>query len=339
MYTENKHIEILPQAIIWENSGLNSASKPFAGLSGHLSMTLERIYSYLQTRSKREKALEIKNRQLEQQNRLLAIQNREMADKKRELELSIKAKSELIARTSHQLRTPLNSIIGFSELMQDGITGAINDEQKDSLNEIMKGAQSMLRLVNDALDLSKMEAGKMALKPESLKIDAVISEVVRRVKPLADKKGHRLTVSIDDRIPPVRADEDRLSEVLLNLLSNAIKFTPTQGKITVEAFRDDDLCLVSVIDNGPGIREEEQDLIFEPFYHAEIDGDTKSEGTGLGLSIARRYVELSGGRIWVESEAGRGSKFCFSLPLAYECEDKRLMEAAISMARQSLKFR
>ncbi len=243
-----------------------------------------------------------------------------LQEKTRELEAASQAKSAFLASMSHELRTPLNAVIGFSELMLDGVPGEINDEQKDCLNDILSSGQQLLNLINEVLDLSKVEAGRMELKLENLNLVDVIDEVVSTVTPMLDGNKHKLAVSVGDGLPQVHADKSRLRQILLNLLGNAIKFTPPGGQLGIKVTREDDWCQVSVVDNGIGIKKEDQEQIFEVFTHAETLPEEKKEGTGLGLALTKQFVEAIGGRIWVESEYGKGSKFTFTLPLAREGE-------------------
>ena len=243
-----------------------------------------------------------------------------LQEKTRELEAASQAKSKFLASMSHELRTPLNAVIGFSELLLDGVPGEINDEQRDCLNDILSSGQQLLNLINDVLDLSKVEAGRMELKLENLKLVDVIDEVVSTVTPMLDENKHKLAVSVGEGLPQVHADKSRLRQILLNLLGNAIKFTPPGDKLGIEVTREDDWYQVSVVDNGIGIKKEDQEQVFEVFTQAETLPEEKKEGTGLGLALTKQFVEAIGGRIWVESEYGKGSKFTFTLPLAREGE-------------------
>ena len=215
---------------------------------------------------------------------------------------------------SHELRTPLNAVIGFSELLLDGIPGEINDEQRQCLDDILTSGQHLLSLIGDVLDISKLQAGKMELKLQDLDLADVIEEAVQTVRPMADEKRHRIEVRVEEDIPRAHADEARVRQILLNLLSNAMKFTPPGGLLAVDATHGDHDCLVSVTDNGIGIKPEQQDRIFEVFVRGETILDGTRRGSGLGLALARQLVELMGGRIWVESECGKGSRFSFTVP-------------------------
>jgi len=243
-----------------------------------------------------------------------------LQEKTRQLAAASQTKSEFLASISHELRTPLNAVIGFSELMLDGVPGEINDEQRDCLNDILSSGQQLLNLINDVLDLSKIEAGKMELKLENLNLADVINDVVQTVKPKLDENRHKIGVSVGEGLPQVHADKRRLRQILLNLLSNAIKFTPPGGKLGIKVTRNGDWCQVSVVDNGIGIKKEDQEWVFEVFAQVATLPKEKEGGTGLGLALTKQFVEAIGGRIWVESEYGKGSKFTFTLPLAREGE-------------------
>jgi len=240
----------------------------------------------------------------------------ELQQKTRAVEEASQLKSEFLANMSHELRTPLNAVIGFSELMMDEVPGKINDEQRECLGDILDSGQHLLNLINDVLDLSKVEAGKIELKLQDLNLAAVIADVVKTVEPMLDDSKHKLEVSVEEGLPQVRADKSRLKQIFLNLLSNAVKFTPPGGKLAIEASSAGDRCQVSVVDNGVGIKKEDRERIFEVFTRAETLPDEKEEGSGLGLALTRQLVEIIGGKIWVESEYGKGSRFTFTLPLA-----------------------
>ncbi len=247
----------------------------------------------------------------------------ELVRKTEELQRASQAKSEFLASMSHELRTPLNAIIGFSELILDGIPGDINDQQRDYLTDILESGEHLLNMINDVLDLSKLEAGKMQIKVESLDLSDIIHDVVQTVIPLIEENKHNIELSIEKGLPQVRADKVRLRQVLLNLLSNAIKFTPPGGQLRIEAGSADEWCQVSVIDNGIGISEEDQKRLFTPFVQAGALPGKEKEGTGLGLALTKQFIEACGGEIWLGSEPGKGSKFIFTLPLAREGEPYR----------------
>jgi len=261
----------------------------------------------------RQQALSRENKRLvdvlQQSNRLLSEANEH-------LQQATQAKSDFLAHMSHELRTPLNAIMGFSELLLDGGPGELKDEQKLCLNDILSSAKHLLYLINDVLDVSKVEARKLDLKQGKLNLSEVASDVVSTLKPLIDDRGHALTISVSQDLPEVFADKSRLMQVLFNLLSNAIKFTPAGGKIELTARVSDGMCEVAVADNGIGIKKEMQSWIFEPFTQIKDSRGGRKEGTGLGLTLAKRLVEMGGGEMWLESEYGKGSKFTFTVPLA-----------------------
>ncbi len=260
--------------------------------------------------------LNVQNEKLQSQAEKLITQQQELVEKRKAVEKASQLKSEFLANMSHELRTPLNAVIGFSDLMMDEVPGKINDEQRECLGDILGSGQHLLNLINDVLDLSKVEAGKIELKLQDLNLAAVIADVAKTVEPMLDDSKHKLEVSVEEGLPQVRADRSRLKQIFLNLLSNAIKFTPPGGKLAIEASSAGDLCQVSVVDNGIGIKKGDRERIFEVFTRAETLSDAKKEGSGLGLALTRHLVEIMGGRIWVESEYGKGSRFTFTLPLA-----------------------
>ncbi len=242
--------------------------------------------------------------------------NKLMAEANEELKKATQAKSEFLAHMSHDLRTPLNVIIGFSQLMLDKVTGRINKEQRQCLNDILTSSERLLGLINDVLDLSKIESGKMEPELTNVALSDVIESLRSAIMPILASKKQSLDVAVERGLPPVYADEAKITQVLLNLLSNSNKFTPEGGELKVETVRDGDWYQVSVIDNGIGIKKEDQERIFEPFCQLDNPLTEERSGTGLGLTIARQIVEKHGGRIWIESEYGKGSRFTFTLPLA-----------------------
>jgi len=260
--------------------------------------------------------LDAQNEELQSQAEELMAQRQELIEKTREVERATRLKSEFLANMSHELRTPLNVIIGFSQLMVDEVPGKINEEQRQCLNDILTSSQHLLNLINGVLDLSRIESGKVELKPENVALAEVIASLTRTMTPILVPRTQSLDVEIEEGLPPVYADEGKLAQVLLNLVDNASKFTPDGGMLKVRAVRQDDWCQVSVIDNGIGIKDEDQERIFEPFTRLEDPLIKDRGGTGLGLALVKQVVERYGGRIWVESEYGKGSCFTFTLPLA-----------------------
>ncbi len=242
--------------------------------------------------------------------------NRLLSEANEELRKATQAKSEFMAHMSHELRTPLNVIIGFSELMVDGIPGEINEEQKQCLNDILSSARHLLNLINDILDLSRIEAGKMELEFGNFSLPDLIESLRGMMVPIIAPRKQSLEVYVEEGLPLVNSDKPKVREVLLNLLSNATKFTPDGGKLRIEAVKENKRCRVGVIDTGIGIKKENYEKIFEPFTQLGSSLGGEKGGSGLGLTIARQIVEKHGERIWVESEYGKGSRFYFTLPLA-----------------------
>jgi two-component system, NtrC family, sensor kinase len=248
----------------------------------------------------------------------LALQNArlflEIEDKSRQLEAASQHKSEFLSNMSHELRTPLNAIIGFSEVLSERMFGELNEKQEEYLKDIHASGQHLLSLINDILDLSKIEAGRMELELTNFDLPAAIYNALALVRERAGRRGIDLQQAADEGLGQIRADERKIKQVLLNLLSNAIKFTPEGGRIEVRAVPVDDSIEVSVTDTGVGIAPEDQEAIFEEFRQVGTAAK-KVEGTGLGLTLSRKFIELHGGRIWVESQVGVGSTFRFTLPV------------------------
>jgi len=248
----------------------------------------------------------------------LAIQNarlfHEIEDKSRQLEAASRHKSEFLANMSHELRTPLNAVIGFSEVLLQRMFGELNDKQDEYLKDIYASGQHLLSLINDILDLSKIEAGRMELTLAPFHLPSVLENAVILVRERAGRHGIALELHLDPGLGELVGDERKVKQVLLNLLSNAVKFTPDGGRIDLKAFQGDGAVEISVSDTGIGIAPEDQAAIFEEFRQVGSD-ERKREGTGLGLTLAKKFVDLHGGRIRVESAAGRGSTFTFTLPV------------------------
>ena len=267
-------------------------------------------------RKRAEEELKETNERLDLQNEELRVQGQELLEKSKELEKANQAKSEFLAHMSHELRTPLNVIIGFAELMQGQVPGKVNTEQKQCLDDILGSSRYLLTLVNDILDLTKIESGKVELRLRKVSLPDLVESIKSEIMPVLAKKRQSLEVKLGRGLPRVNIDEAKVGQVLINLLGNSAKFTPESGTLRIEAAREDNCCRVSVIDNGIGVREGNQKSIFEPFYQVDRPLNNGLGGTGLGLTIARQIVEEHGGRIWVGSEYGKGSRFNFTLPLA-----------------------
>jgi len=276
-----------------------------SALADQAAIAIENAKLYEQVRQYAE-ALESK----------VAVRTRELQEVNRQLETASRHKSAFLANMSHELRTPLNSIIGFSEVLLDEALGALPpEEQREFLGNILSSGRHLLTLINDILDLSKVEAGRMELYPKAFAVAEVISGVLQTIKPLAARKEIGVEEAIEPGLPIVVADPGKVKQILYNLLSNAVKFTPEQGRIGVRAARRHEEVWFVVWDTGIGITPEDLGRIFEEFQQVETTAARQYEGTGLGLTLAQKFVELHGGRIWVESAPGQGSTFTFTLPL------------------------
>ena len=231
----------------------------------------------------------------------------------RELETTSRHKSEFLANMSHELRTPLNSIIGFSQVLRERMFGEVNEKQEEYLDDILSSAYHLLSLINDVLDLSKVEAGQVELEVAPFSLREALESGVVMVRERATLDGVKVAYSADPEVDLVEGDERRIRQVIFNLLSNAVKFTPDGGAVDVSAAQVNGEVRVSVADTGPGLAPEDHDRIFEEFQQTDL-GLEQREGTGLGLALSKRLVELHGGRIWVDSELGKGSTFVFTLP-------------------------
>ncbi len=231
-------------------------------------------------------------------------------------ETANQAKSRFLASMSHELRTPLNAIIGFSEILKEEKFGTLNEKQHEYLTDVLDSGRHLLSLINDVLDLSKVEAGKMELQPSSFDLKAVLKNSLLMIKEQAMKHSIQLSVMLDERVGVIEADERKVKQILFNLLSNAAKFTPDGGTIALEANQQGQEIVVSVSDTGIGIDEQDTPKVFQEFKQIDSAYSRKYAGTGLGLSLAKRFIELHGGRIWFAS-AGRnqGTRFSFALPL------------------------
>ncbi len=236
------------------------------------------------------------------------------------LDSSSRHKSEFLASMSHELRTPLNAVIGFSEVLLDRMFGEINERQEEYLRDILSSGRHLLELINDILDLSKVEAGHMVLEPSTFEVSSALEWALALHRERAATHAITVTIEVAEDVGTIEADELRFKQVVLNLLSNAVKFTPDGGSVSVRAYREGTDLMVTVTDTGIGVPPEDQERIFESFQQGGR-GAPKEEGTGLGLTLSRRFVELFGGRMWLESTPGGGSTFGFSVPGLPEQED------------------
>ena len=257
---------------------------------------------------------------------VLAIQNArlftEIEEKSRQLEVASEHKSQFLANMSHELRTPLNAILGYTELMLDEIYGEVPAKMRGVLDRVQSNGRHLLGLINDVLDLSKIEAGQLTLAVASYSLEDIVHGVVTSVESLATEKQLALKLDIPRNLPAGRGDERRIAQVLLNLVGNAIKFTE-RGEVAIAASATNGSFNIAVRDTGPGISAADQVKIFEEFHQTDNSATKTKGGTGLGLSIAKRIVEMHGGRIWVESSPGSGATFSVSLPVKVQPELER----------------
>jgi two-component system, NtrC family, sensor kinase len=237
----------------------------------------------------------------------------EIEEKGRQIEAANRHKSEFLANMSHELRTPLNAIIGFSEVLLDPTLEVSKEEQAQFLTDVLSSGKHLLGLINEVLDLAKIESGTMELQIDTALMQDVVEAVANTMRPLATKKDIQLQVDSDETLAPFPMDGARVKQVLLNLVGNALKFTPEGGKVWIRTGGKDGFVRVEVGDNGPGIAAEDQERIFLEFQQAGSDAG-KPQGTGLGLALAKKFINMHGGRIWVDSEIGEGSRFYFTLP-------------------------
>ena len=249
----------------------------------------------------------------------LAIQNarlfHEVQDKSRLLEAASRHKSEFLANMSHELRTPLNAILGFSEVLAERMFGEVNEKQAEYLEDILSSGRHLLSLINDILDLSKVEAGRLELEVGRFHLPTALDNALALIRERANRHGITLTQTVDVGVADIVADERKVKQILLNLLSNAVKFTPEGGRVGLSATAADGVVTIAVSDTGIGIAPEDQAAIFEEFRQVGCEDARKQEGTGLGLTLAKKFVELHGGRIEVQSQIGQGSTFTFTLPV------------------------
>jgi signal transduction histidine kinase len=241
------------------------------------------------------------------------LMNDELGRLYRELESASRHKSEFLASMSHELRTPLNAVIGFSQVLRQQMFGALNDKQVEYVDDILSSGQHLLNLINDILDLAKVEAGRMELQPAPFALDETLRNAMAMVRERATRQEVTLAVEIDASVGEIEADERKVKQILFNLLSNAVKFTPAGGSVTLAARADGRQAIISVRDTGVGISPEEQASIFEEFY--QLAPGMTQEGTGLGLALTKRLVDLHGGELTVHSAPGAGSTFTVRLPL------------------------
>jgi GAF domain-containing protein len=296
--TGNRSIIVAP--MLWEGRGIGGifVSRQFAGAFSEKAIRQLRTFAD-------QAAIAIQNARL----------FREIQEKSAQLEVANKHKSDFLANMSHELRTPLNAIIGFSEALMERMFGEVNDKQADYLKDIHESGRHLLSLINDILDLSKIEAGRMELDVSTFHLPTALSNAMTLIRERAQRHSIGLGLEVDQRLGEFQADERKFKQIMLNLLSNAVKFTPDGGRVDVCAKKDTDKIEIAVKDTGIGIAPEDQALVFEEFKQVGRDRMRQAEGTGLGLALTRRFVELHGGAIRLESTPGKGSTFTVSLPL------------------------
>jgi signal transduction histidine kinase/ActR/RegA family two-component response regulator len=327
---------------VWHENFLWSAPSFFAGGSLALAMSyfLDRfgIYSFVlslpfcvliyysyklyldKLEEKKEHLEDIERmnadleRKVKERTQELEVVNQKLQESNLELQRANSLKSEFLANMSHELRTPLNAVIGFSELLLDTTAGVLTGEQKDYVADILSSGRHLLELINEILDLSKIEAGKMKLSLEEFEIGPVIEEAMALLRVEAGRKHIELVSEVEEETIEALADRGKVRQVLNNLLSNAVKFTPPGGRVRLRACRLGDRVAVSVIDTGIGIKEEDQDRIFQAFTQVDGSYARRYQGTGLGLTLVRKFVEMQGGRVTLKSRFGEGSDFTFTLP-------------------------
>jgi len=248
---------------------------------------------------------------------------RELESQNLEIQQADRIKTEFLSAMSHELRTPLHTIIGFSELLLEQLNGPLNGKQTRFVNHIQKDGQHLLALVNELLDLSSIEAGKLVLRREALDLNGILDDAGASIRPQCDAKSIRIEADIPVSLV-IDGDPVRVRQILYNLLSNAVKFTPVGGLIGIGVCRADGFAEISVSDTGIGIPWHEQRSVFDKYHQVIAAGNTTREGTGLGLPITKRLVEEHGGRIWLASEPGKGSRFTFTIPFACTNNEERI---------------
>jgi signal transduction histidine kinase/DNA-binding response OmpR family regulator len=265
-------------------------------------------------------AVSVNNANSYTQMQVMAAQMKNQRDEleiqSNQLEAANKTKSEFLANMSHELRTPLNSIIGFSEVLHDQTFGTVNDKQLKYINNVLISGKHLLQLINDILDLSKVEAGKVELIYEDFELLRAIDEVKTLIISIASKKNISIEINIEPQLTTLHADIGKIKQILFNLLSNAIKFSSEHSVVTVDVVRIEDMAQISVTDTGIGISKEDQKKLFKTFVQIDAAASRQYEGTGLGLALVRQFAQLHGGKAWVESEPGKGSTFIFTIPIA-----------------------
>jgi signal transduction histidine kinase len=285
---------------------------------GELAASFNRMAESIQ---QRENDLRHHAEELDRLNHRLVAQQEQLQQINAQLAAASQHKSQFLANMSHELRTPLNAIIGFSGILLNQSLGNVSEaERREFLGNIMISGKHLLGLINEVLDLSKIEAGRITLSQDRFSVPEVLERVRQTIEPLAHKKQITIATTIDPALTVLIADETKFRQILFNLLSNAIKFTPQAGQVQLFAHAKKDSAEFAVVDTGIGIKPEDRERIFQEFEQVEMSAERRFEGTGLGLTLAKKLVELQGGRIWLDSEVGKGSSFSFALPLVNRTE-------------------
>jgi signal transduction histidine kinase len=274
------------------------------------------------------RTLEARNQDLSASQRDLSARHEKLVHTRETLRSLAQQQSDLLATVAHEVRTPLTSVLGYGEFLEEGTYGNLNPEQADILHRMVQGGRDVLQLINRLLDLSRLEAGRLVLDRQALKLGSVARAAIESVQGQALRKRQTLSCAIPADLPPVWADSLRLLEILVNLLGNAVKFAPEGGSVAVGARTADDSAEIWVRDSGPGIAAEAQRQLFEKFAQAP-DGTRRYDSSGLGLALCKELVSLHGGRIWVDSQPGQGCTFRFTIPLYQEGTGRPAETAAL----------
>ena len=284
--------------------------KLFSEIAADIAFALYNV----ELEEERKRAEEELRKHREHLEELVEERTVELATAREQAESADRLKSAFLATMSHELRTPLNSIIGFTGIVLKELTGPLNDEQKKQLGMVRTSASHLLNLINDILDISKIEAGQLEIAPEPFDMPETIEKVVRTVTPQAEQKGLLLVAEVSPEVGKIVSDRRRVEQIIINLLNNAVKFTE-KGVVRVECLVSDDRLVTRVVDTGIGIKPEDMDKLFVAFQQVDSSLARPHEGTGLGLSICKKLVEMLGGEIRAESVWGVGSTFTFTLPM------------------------
>jgi signal transduction histidine kinase/CheY-like chemotaxis protein len=316
-----KQFEVLFSRVAKTQEELEKKNAELERAKAELEEAYNKLEHYKERIENYSRELEIK---VAERTRELERMNQELQEANRQILEADRLKSEFLANMSHELRTPLNSIIGFSKVMLKGIDGPLTEMQRSDLTSIYESGKHLLEIINDLLDISKIEAKKMVLEKEELDVKEVIEDVVSTCEVLTKEKNLEFIVEVDENLPIIEADRTRVRQILFNILSNAIKFTD-RGSVTLKVENRGDEILFCVKDTGIGIKKEDAPLVFEKFRQIDGSPSRKAGGTGLGMPIAKEFVKMHGGRIWFDSVYGKGTSFYFTLPV-FHIEEPKIIE-------------